>query len=226
MEFIQPFSDKRHLAFCIHCGGHPDTLDHAPSKILLDKPYPPHLPQVGACRACNVGFSADEAYVACLVECVLNGSTKPEDLRREKVKQLLLRRPSMRGLMEDAFGSDLFGPVFRPNLERVQRVVLKLARCHAAYENSEPQLDSPSSITILPFSALSPTQLAAFEKPPPSSIWPEIGSRAFQRLLEPVATVPWLNVQEGRYRYLVTVTGGLVVRMVLSEYLACEVVWT
>jgi hypothetical protein len=35
----------------------------------------------------------------------------------------------------------------------------------------------------------------------------------------------WVVVQEGRYRFL-TSTGAVIVRMVLSEYLACEVVWS
>ena len=35
----------------------------------------------------------------------------------------------------------------------------------------------------------------------------------------------WVVVQPDRYRYAVVETGGVVVRMVLSEYLACEVVW-
>jgi hypothetical protein len=35
----------------------------------------------------------------------------------------------------------------------------------------------------------------------------------------------WIVVQPGRYRYLAYVDSAVTVRMVLSEYLACEVVW-
>ncbi len=35
----------------------------------------------------------------------------------------------------------------------------------------------------------------------------------------------WLTVQEGRYRYMVVGTDNFVVRGVLSEYLAFEVIW-
>lgn len=41
------------------------------------------------------------------------------------------------------------------------------------------------------------------------------------------ATYPWVEVQSGRYRYLAALDGTeTVVRMVLSEYLACEVRWS
>lgn len=35
---------------------------------------------------------------------------------------------------------------------------------------------------------------------------------------------PWIDVQPGRYRYLVA-TGPALVRIVIAEYLAAEVVW-
>ena len=48
-----------------------------------------------------------------------------------------------------------------------------------------------------------------------------------QRLLEgyPGDRPGWVVVQEGRYRYMAGVEDGNVVRMVLSEYLGCKVVW-
>lgn len=36
----------------------------------------------------------------------------------------------------------------------------------------------------------------------------------------------WVEVQEGNYRYLaIDDIGGLVIRVVAAEYLACEVAW-
>jgi hypothetical protein len=61
-------------------------------------------------------------------------------------------------------------------------------------------------------------------------LWPEIGSRAFLRAFGkspdrlPISD-GWVVVQPDRYRYAVSETGGVLVRVVLSEYLACEVVW-
>lgn len=35
----------------------------------------------------------------------------------------------------------------------------------------------------------------------------------------------WVVVQPNLYRYLVTIRNGVNVRMVIGEYLGCEVVW-
>lgn len=58
--------------------------------------------------------------------------------------------------------------------------------------------------------------------------WPEVGSRAMQRLLvvdQDVFREGWLVVQDGNYRYCVTQGDGLKVKIILREYLACEVIW-
>lgn len=111
----------------------------------------------------------------------------------------------------------------------MRNVVLKLARGHAAYECSEPRLDEPESLSFVPFCAMSAEQQQLFETPPFEGGWPEIGSRAFLRTLivesEAFLDSGWQVVQPGRYRYLVAHSGPIAVRFVLSEYLACEVVW-
>ncbi|MGD0649715.1 MAG: hypothetical protein ABSA97_00995 [Verrucomicrobiia bacterium] len=35
----------------------------------------------------------------------------------------------------------------------------------------------------------------------------------------------WIVVQPGRYRYLASVGDGVIIRLVISEYLGCEVIW-
>jgi len=40
------FIDERLTGICVYCGGQSDTKDHVPSKVLLDKPYPPQLPML------------------------------------------------------------------------------------------------------------------------------------------------------------------------------------
>ncbi|WP_205208578.1 hypothetical protein [Arenimonas caeni] len=92
-----------------------------------------------------------------------------------------------------------------------------------------------------PIALLSPEQREEFENVPAPQLWGEIGTRASQRvgviqakLVGPTGEErvidllinDWLDVQQGRYRYLATDQDGLIrVRMVLGEYLACEVVW-
>jgi hypothetical protein len=114
----------------------------------------------------------------------------------------------------------------------VRRVLLKQARGHAAFELNEPRLDAPESIWFGPLHLMDPDQRQRFEEDETEdwspSIWPEVGSRSMQRLLVVGAEVfqePWLVVQDGRYRYRVDQDDGLRVRMVLSELLACVVVW-
>lgn len=227
MEYISSYSDERHLAFCVHCGGLPDTRDHAPSKVLLDEPFPPNLAVIGACRSCNTGFSEDETYLACWIDCEIAGSAFPEDVGRDKVRRILDKQKRLQSRLLNSFESDLFEPRFHPEAERIERVVLKLARCHAAYENGEPKIEEPTYFVWRALKWLSSEQRTAFEEPPHLGLLPEVGSRAMQRVLfAPDARAPWINVQEGRYRYLVAAGEAVIVRLVLSEYLACEVVWT
>ncbi len=58
-------------------------------------------------------------------------------------------------------------------------------------------------------------------------LWPEVGSRAMQRLVvggaQPEA--PWLDVQEGLYRFHASPANGVEIRIVINEYLACYVHW-
>lgn len=61
------------------------------------------------------------------------------------------------------------------------------------------------------------------------AIWPEVGSRAMQRILvtgiSGMIEDEWLYVQAGRYRYQVSWVGQAKVKIVIRGYLACEVTW-
>jgi hypothetical protein len=226
VEQIPNYGDERQLAWCVYCGGPTETRDHVPSKVLLDEPYPSNLPVVPACVMCNTSFSVDEEYVACLVGCVLAGSTTEQDIKREKVRRILREKVSLATRMGQARVQDGIAIRFLPEYDRVENVVLKLARGHEAFELNEPQIDAPSSMAFLPLSLMDAGDRARFETPPWSSVWPEVGSRAMQRLIRGGTSTPgWVIAQEGRYRYLTALGDGVVIRFVLSEYLACEVTW-
>lgn len=85
------FVDERLKGSCVYCGGPPETVDHVPSRVFLDDPLPENLPVVEACRECNGGFSLDEEYLACLLECVMTGTSDIEGFAREKVRRSLSR---------------------------------------------------------------------------------------------------------------------------------------
>ena len=214
------------MAACIHCGGDTRTRDHVPPKVLLDEPYPENLPVVPSCKSCNEAFSMDEEYVACLVECTLAGSVQEEDIRREKIRRVLRSKPALAAKLIQAQKVTDNGTSFAVDTDRVRNVVLKLGRGHAAFELNEPQYDEPRSLSFVPLVSMPSDTRDLFETPLQSPLWPEVGSRAMQRLAVVWPAAPgWILVQPGRYRYLASVGDGVVIRMVISEYLGCEVVW-
>lgn len=226
MQQIRSFADERLMAWCVYCGGHPMTRDHVPPKILLDEPYPENLPVVASCLSCNQMSSVDEEYVAVLLDAVLAGTTDAEVVSREKVRRIMKRKVSLALRLQSARVETAAGIAFQVEVDRVHRLVLKLARGHAAYELAEPQFVDPVSCEFAPLFLLNPQDREAFEAPPRFELFPEVGSRAMQRMFQQDGLgFPWVVVQPGRYRYLAAGGDGLVVRMVLGEYLGCEVVW-
>jgi hypothetical protein len=226
MRQVPNYGDVRNQCFCVHCGGATETRDHAPSRVFLDKPYPAQLPVSPSCERCNQSFSDDELYVACLIECALVGSVEPEAMRREKIARIMRERPALWEKLRKArheIGKQI---TFDVESDRVERTLVKLARCHAAYEINEPQLGSPSRVGFAPFGDLSDSAIGAFETPPVPGVFPEVGSRALTRFLGDGGVV-WLDVQDGNYRYLVAQDLGVVtVRIVLREHVAAEVIWS
>jgi len=226
------FIDERLTGMCVYCGAKPETRDHVPSKILLDEPYPPQLPVVGACESCNASFSLDEQYLACFIECVICGTAEAADLQRPNVKRILSDNPGLQHQIEASRKrGEMDNLLWQPEIDRVQKIVLKLARGHAAYE-LYPRIEEPLEVTFAPLPALSEEEQAAFEKMTSGKLdlWPEIGSRAFLRACGKspdrfAQSGDWVVVQPGRYRYAVVETGGVLVKVVLSEYLACAVSW-
>lgn len=241
MDQVRDLADNRLFRGCAYCGGVPGTRDHVPSKIFLDEPFPDELPVVGACSKCNNGFSQDEEYVACLIECAVVGSVVPEHHRREKVAKILRRSSALRSKLESAQIFDNESVSISVEAHRIKNIVLKLARGHAMFELSWYSSQEPESIWWAPILLLDEQQRKAFEDVPPPQLFGEIGARAFQRMYVLQMKVigadgeersvdmlfyDWVEVQEGRYRYLATDQDGAVcVRMVIGDYLACEVFW-
>ncbi|MNS37766.1 hypothetical protein D3C72_699950 [compost metagenome] len=125
--------------------------------------------------------------------------------------------------------------------QRVENIVLKLARGHAWFELSQVCQMEPTSIWWQPISLLSDDQRDAFEDLEFVELLGEIGSRGSQRVLATQITLQsetgesltfevlfndWLHVQEGNYRYHAADHDGEVkIKIVIREYLACEVTW-
>ncbi len=229
MDPRQLFADNRMLGSCVYCGGSPDTRDHIPSRVLLDEPFPDNLPVADCCETCNTGFSFDEQYFACFIDCVIAGSTLPSDVARPKISRILAETPALASRIAT---SETEGPndqqIWKPEIDRIHNVLLKLARGHVAYELNLLQIDEPLCIICNPIIAMADHDVEYFLNPQETPFWPEIGSRAFKRAYKQtpeLTTDHWRVVQPGRYRYLVSQDVGLFVRILLSDYLACEVRW-
>ena len=119
--------------------------------------------------------------------------------------------------------------------------MLKLARGHAAFELSQPCRNEPDHYWCGPMSSLSDDQHGAFNEAHVQHLFGEVGSRGLQRAFVtqvtlqstsgeqsvlPLLVNDWVDVQENLYRYIaIDDTGGVVIRIVVAEYLGCEVAW-
>ena len=237
MRFLDDYSDERFKGSCVHCGAAIDETrvsnDHMPSKCLLQKPYPDNLPVVETCVECNRNFSRDEEYLSVFLQCVLTGSTDPNDHCDQTARRALRRSKKLRERIECSRSEiELESEtriVWEPERERVNNVILKNARGHAFYELGErPEID-PNDVLATPLCALTDTQRQVFEGSQTSVLagWPEVGSRSMQRVvLDSDICDGWVVVQDDVYRYQVTQCDGVIVRSVLMEYLASEVHWS
>lgn len=239
MEQLRDFADGRLIDGCIYCGGLPETRDHVPSRALLDAPLPENLPVVGACRKCNNAFSSDEEYFVCLLESVLRGSTAA--VRRPLVANVFLRNPALRSRIDEARQERNGQVLFSIEVDRVEAVLLKLARGHAAFELSAVRRSKPAVFAWGPLAQLSDSQRRFVEDVHVLDFFPEVGSRAMQRMVVAQLTLAgpdgskqqealfvhdWVEVQKERYRYLAYEDQtGVHVKIVMDEYLYCYANW-
>lgn len=241
MDQLKNYADDRLLNGCVYCRGRVETREHVPSRIFIDEPYPENIPVIGACRACNNGFSLDEEYIACIVESIISNSTEPLEIRRPKIAVILKNSPSLRSRIESSkiFNGEKI--IFQIEEDRFKRILLKLARGHLAYELAQECRDEPALISWQPLELLSDDALDDYNAPHFIQIFGEIGSRGMQRLNIMQATLlspsgqaitvnliinDWINVQEGRYRYqVISNSDSVCVKIVIGEYFACNVLW-
>ena len=226
---LSNFADDRFNGNCVYCGCRPATREHVPPRVFLDNPYPDNLPIVEACAQCNNGFALDEEYMACLIDCVISGSSEIGSVKREKTNKCLQHTRALAKRLESAKRNVDGMVVFDVEQERVERVVRKMAIGHVLYELNLPVSLTDATTRIIPITLLGSKDLVDFESLGEGQFtgWPEVGSRAMQRLVEPDENYDngWIQVQRGRYRYVVLESDCIEVRMVFSEYLTCIVRW-
>jgi hypothetical protein len=152
-----------------------------------------------------------------------------EAARRPKIARKLRENTNLAARIASARSINESDAIsFAAETERARNVVIKLARGHLAYEASETRRGAPTYFLIAPLKTLDDEARAHFETVPSSCVWPEVGSRAMQRLIafgNDVTDEGWIEVQPDRYRYFVVAEGNVLVRIVVSGYLACEIIW-
>lgn len=229
MEYIEPYGDSRHLQYCLYYGGPPATREHVPPRVFLEKPYPKNLHQVPACASCNQGYSMDEEYLACLIECVKAGEVDADKIRSAKVSRLIAAKPKLASRLAAARQVDGDRIVWKVEYDRITRIVEKIARGHALYELDESDSGAEVTVWYSPLCEMSDEAIDSFETLSSGlALWPEVGSRAMQRIFvaESSAYSPWVDVQPHRYRFLATADPLPTVRTVIGNYLATSVSWT
>ena len=236
MRKLDDYSDERLKGARIHCGrglsGNKTNKEHLPTKSLLTEPYADQLDTFAVHPECNTEFSLDEEYFCAFLASVISGSTEPDRTQFPAAARALRHSPALRRriVRSRRVQATLWeGPtiIWEPEIERVNRVLVKNARGHALYELGEQMLDEPFRIVANPLSQMPSLQRAEFENGIDTSGWPEVGSRLMQRIaFGDVLPGGWNAVQRGVYRFAVSQDyGGVRVRIVLHECLAAEVVW-
>ncbi len=147
---------EQQMNCCAYCGAilNSPTCDHVPSRVFLDEPYPPNLPSVPACESCNISFSRDEVFLACLIDFAHTGASSAGLCERIKTKKALEHSPGLeidilqqRIIITNGQISLTLTDLFK---ERVENVLSKLARGHAAYELNLPILTPPLELKYKP----------------------------------------------------------------------------
>jgi hypothetical protein len=195
LDNINEFFDERNKAWCVHCGRTLANLktnrDHVPTKSFLRKPWPSELPVITICVDCNTSFSRDEQYAVSFLSSAISGTTDPEKQINASASRAMIKSPALRSLIEQSkreFQTEggQTNMIWTPDINRLNRVIVKNARGHAFFEFGEPMMNDPDVVWAYPLALLTSVQSEEFEGGASSSAlagWPELGSRMMTRLM-------------------------------------------
>lgn len=208
MRQVVKYYDARQDDFCVYCGNSLKkfkTLDHVPSKILMDEPYPENLPKVNSCNNCNQSFSTNELYFSCIIEYLICQSTDIESFQRERIIKKLRQKPRIRSEIENKLfikNNLLFYPFDDIKFLEVLR---KLLLGHLAFEFSIPTINQLERVEVKLRSEISDWDFQKFKDSQTIEIAPEVGSRAMGAFLMNDYNLKneWKSVDKNFYEYLV-----------------------
>lgn len=195
---------------------------------------------MAACESCNISYSLDEEYVACVLACMAAETTNPELLENSKVKKTLNRKPALHKMIQNEWATAA-RDLFWFDITRFTNIIRKLAVGHAAFELSLVFRDEPSKLDFSLISSMPKSELDDYDRVTVVEQLGEVGCRNIQRMYvveakfksvldeeEMVSLIvnDWVEVQDGTYRYHTQQSDdGVQVKIVLGEYMACTVFW-
>lgn len=219
-RIIEDCSDARLLPNCVYCDGPIEDRDHIPPKVFLNEPYPENMDVLNSCRKCNGGNSKDEEYVAAAIEIAKKGTLELASLRKKIAAVLNYQTKLYEAFKCDVVSVEPFE--LKIDIVRFKNVFQKLARGHAAHELSYFDLNENCEVFWTPVDQFSREDFDFFMESPEYDLWPEIGSRGFQRVAEHGKYV-WVDLQKDQYSYLVFEhSQGTTARILINNYLAVE----
>lgn len=201
---------------CIFCGEIADTREHAPSKVFLSQPLPSDLPTVPSCYKCNNSFSSDELFSAMLIK-LLRTKYDGYELNNSDLERLNRKE----GQEANQFVLDHENELSYIDNDRLERVLIKLARSHAVYELYDCfEYDKNSRFNIDLFYDFKPfidqntieeiSSIILLD----DMLLPEMGAKLYERIgcialtgyddktkQEGISFLAWNDVQDGEYQY-------------------------
>lgn len=214
------YGEGHHERICCYCGDLADTVDHVPSKVFLNKPYPDNLPVVPCCKKCNVNFSLDEEYVAVLFECVRRQTFDFNQLEREKVRKIIKHKPALlQTVMASVLKSYDGHYSIDPEDTRLSSVLIKLVGGHLRFEGLD-QLFIHDGMKISFYQDIRSNRefYDRLHAPIFSNLLPEVGSRALRAFIKQESACGlWFEVQPDVYEYCVAPDNSEV-RIIVHNY--------
>ena len=224
--------EKGRPSGCIYCGKPAETREHIPSKSLLIGPFPENLSTIPACFECNNGFSADEECFVCFLELQKSMVCGNYSISKH-ANDILAKKESLHRLIESQISSK--GSYIYPSFDtkRFKRIITKLAIGHVGYEYDDLNFAGATNLWFQFAPNISGEYKAEFESPKLLDVIPEISSRFLCNAFiiqnanngETLALSDWITVQEQRYSYNVSLndSGGVSVKMIILDFLYCQV---
>lgn len=223
-ERIKPYlSYKKDDSRCVYCANLADSREHLPPRIFIDKAITKEWNIVPACRGCNNDFSQNEQFVACAIEYLVALAYYDGQIQRDKIISTFEKRPHLlKKIKSLCIVRDELVVINKELIESIEKVVLKIAKGHLAYECSYIHMDD-MKVTVMFEPQLTEELIEEYNAPVKSYLLPEIGSRASNELSSADNQIMsfWKIIDEKNYRYLISYDG--IMRLVIREFLYAEI---